>query len=257
MIEFILSYSKTMVASSMLMSVTWILYLILNNPSIVDVAWVIGIALCGFIYFNMFPTHPSSLVIFTILIFWAIRLAGYLSFTRIIQNKIDPRYIKISKYFCSIESINFFIIFQVQAIILTLVASPLYLCFKAALSINIFFYFGLIIASIGIIGEIISDLQLYIFKRKHPRKLYDNGLWQYSRHPNYFFEIIIWVGLSITGIQTFAHILSFISPLTLVIIMLYGTIPLTERLMEQKYINFKEYKKQTSKLLPIVKKLPL
>lgn len=255
MIEFILCYSKTIVASSILMSITWILYLILNNAIIVDVAWVIGIGLSGIIYFNTFPTTTSSIIVLCLLLLWVVRLGGYLSFTRVLKDKSDPRYIKVSKLFCSIDSINFFIIFQIQAIFLTLIASPLYLCFKAAMNINFLFVLGLIVALIGIIGEAVSDLQLYKFKQKYPKKLYREGFWKYSRHPNYLFEIIIWVGFAIIGIQTYAHILSLVSPFTLLIIMQYGTIPLTEKLMSDKYSEYNEYKKYTGRLLPNYKKL--
>jgi steroid 5-alpha reductase family enzyme len=248
MIEFVLSCSKTMVALSIFMSAIWIIYLIIRNPSIASPAWAFGVAICAFIYFNQFPVTAASYLIISIVFLWALRLVIYLSL-RLTTNKIDQRYIAINQYFFKNEQLNFFVIFQAEAVLISIVAAPLYLAFKASSSVGMLFIIGIFIAIIGIIGELISDLQLYTFKKLHPRSICNNGFWQYSRHPNYFFHVLIWLGFAIAGVKVVDHLLILLSPLILFFIMHVVHINLTEKLMAKKYAGFKEYKKQTRKFL--------
>jgi steroid 5-alpha reductase family enzyme len=253
MIEFVLSSSKTIVASSIFMSVIWLIYLIIRNPSIASPAWAMGVGIVGYIYFQQFPKTTASYFILALIFIWALRLSAFLLY-RLLKNKVDPRYIAISHSFFTIEQLNFFAIFQAQAVLLSIVAAPLYLAFKAASSVGFLFVVGILIAIIGIIGEFLSDYQLMMFKKAHPRSIYSLRFWKYSRHPNYFFEIIIWVGFSIAGIKAFDHLAILLSPFILFAIMHVVHIPLTEKLMAKKYQTYKEYKKLTRKFLPWNKK---
>ncbi|HHS8487784.1 TPA: DUF1295 domain-containing protein, partial [Legionella anisa] len=81
------------------------------------------------------------------------------------------------------------------------------------------------------------------------------GLWHYSRHPNYFFDLLSWIGFALFAIQSNMGYLGLLSPLMLYVIFTRMTGPMTERSSiqsrGQKYI---EYQKQTSMLFPWFKK---
>jgi steroid 5-alpha reductase family enzyme len=103
---------------------------------------------------------------------------------------------------------------------------------------------------IGLIGQTIADLQLYNFKKKN-KIICNVGLWHYSRHPNYFFECTIWLGISVTFLPNIEFLLSFIAPATIFIIVYFITGPLTEKSSLKKHgETFANYQKTTSYFFP-------
>ena len=98
---------------------------------------------------------------------------------------------------------GFLIFFQVQAFWVVLFAS-LFNFGKKSKSINSFDHIGLIIWLIGFSGVYLADKQLKTFKADPDRTRADVcrvGLWKYSRHPNYFFEWVLWIGYIFIGWQ--------------------------------------------------------
>ncbi|MBN9231184.1 MAG: DUF1295 domain-containing protein, partial [Legionella sp.] len=80
----------------MQMSFMWGLYRILKNPSVVDVSWSLGLMISGLLYLGSAPLNSRTLVIGSLLILWALRLAFYLWFTRIRKGEVDKRYTELS-----------------------------------------------------------------------------------------------------------------------------------------------------------------
>lgn len=136
-----------------------------------------------------------------------------------------------------------------------LVSSNLYFVFRLPNYVNLgTLISGLILISIGIIGEAVSDNQLENFKKKKLKgQLLESGLWTYSRHPNLFFELLTWIGFALTGINNDPiELLGFVGPFLLWCVMDYVTIPVTEKHMASSRPKiFSEYCKRTNKFLPI------
>lgn len=250
--EFINLYYSALIASSVVMFITWIIYLIIKNPSIVDVSWGICISLCGYIFFKNQPDHNiSSYIIMILLIIWMVRLSGFLFYTRIIPRHIDPRYIDLKNSMSNIETINYLLNYQLQALLSSIISITLYFCFKNS-DINILFIIGVLLVIIGIIGESISDYQLYNFKKYNHNQICQVGFWRYSRHPNYFYELVVWFGFAAIAfnINKLNSLLALVSPLMLLFIMKYWTIRFTETHMLKNKPGFEEYKSRTNALLP-------
>ena len=73
------------------------------------------------------------------------------------------------------------------------------------------------------------------------------GLWKYSRHPNYFFETLVWIGVSVTFIGNPGSFISFIGPLSIFIITYFITGRITESSSIERYkSDFKTYQRETS-----------
>lgn len=238
------------------MSFMWGLYRILKNPSVVDVSWSLGLMVSGLIYLSLTPLIFRTLIISFLLILWALRLAFYLWYTRIKKGHVDKRYIELSANWKISPSLGFFINFQLQGLLILIVSSVFFLISKSAVThITIIDSFAFCIIVVGILGETLADLQLQRFKLGHKRKVCNIGLWYYSRHPNYFFDWLSWIGFALFAIQSDLGYLSFLSPLLLYVIFTCMTGPLTERISiqsrGQKYIN---YQKQTSMFFPWLKK---
>lgn len=238
--------------SASLMLFMWVLFLLTNNPAIVDLGWVLGItAIGGYAFMQLERPSWAHYIFLGLLVLWAVRLGGFLLVTRIIPGHLDGRYAAIKNSFSTHEALNFLINYQVQAFLASLFAFALYAVFHVkSYSISIVIA-AAIFCVIGIIGQGIADYQLYSFKQSGALGICETGLWRYSRHPNYFFEILIWVGFAMTGLRSVTLLYSFITPVGIWAIMAYITIPLTEQVSLSKRPVYREYMERTYKLLPI------
>lgn len=238
------------------MSFMWGLYRILKNPSVVDVSWSLGLMASGLIYLSFAHLSLRVVIIGTFLILWALRLALYLWYTRIRKGHVDKRYIELSNNWKISPSLGFFINFQLQGFLILIISSGFFIISKSGLShITFIDNFAICIILLGIIGETMADLHLQRFKNQYKGGVCNLGLWNYSRHPNYFFDWLSWIGFALFAMQSTIGYFALLSPLMLYIIFTRMTGPLTERgsikSRGQKYI---EYQKQTSMFFPLFKK---
>lgn len=238
------------------MCFVWVLYRLLKNPSVVDTSWSIGLMIAGLIYLWSVPITARSIVISALLILWALRLAGYLWYTRIRQGHVDKRYTQLSEQWKISPSQGFFLNFQLQGLLIFIISLIFYLISTSnRMSLSMIDTLAIVFVLIGIMGESLADFQLTQFKKRHRGEVCNLGLWNYSRHPNYFFDWLTWLGFTLFGIQSHRGYLGIISLLLLYIIFTRITGPLTERGSVQskgdKYLN---YQKQTSLFFPWFKR---
>ncbi len=181
---------------------------------------------------------------------WGLRLAGYLWFSRVGRGHQDKRYTQLSEQWKIAKPLGFFLNFQLQG----LLAWPIALSFYFISQRTVFFWwdilgFTLLIA--GLLGESLADYQLQQYKRQPLGAVCKTGLWRYSRHPNYFFDWLSWLGFSCIACSSHLGFLAFISPLTLYLIMAYITGPMTEAgSLASRGEAFKQYQQQTNMFFP-------
>jgi 3-oxo-5-alpha-steroid 4-dehydrogenase 1 len=111
---------------------------------------------------------------------------------------------------------------------------------------------GLTIWSFGFVMETVSDLHLLIFKNRAEdgENVLTEGLWKYSRHPNYFGESLVWCGLFIISLSVTHGVYTLVSPVLVIFLLLYVSgVPLLEK-RYQNNENYQKYSKKTSKFLP-------
>jgi steroid 5-alpha reductase family enzyme len=124
-----------------------------------------------------------------------------------------------------------------------------------------FVYAALLIALVGLFFEVVGDEQLRRHISKGTRTLLQSGLWSITRHPNYFGEILIWIGLYASGITLFFtnslsplyYIFLVISPILMSTVLIKISTPLLEKNME-KYAAWEEYTKRVPMIFPWGKK---
>lgn len=238
------------------MSIMWVLYRILKNPSVVDVSWSLGLMVSGLIYLGAPPLSTRIVLIGSLLVLWALRLAFYLWYTRIRNGHVDKRYIELSTNWKISPSLGFFLNFQLQALLILIISSVFFFISKSTVTdITLTDGIAFCIILIGVAGETLADLQLQQFKQRHPGEVCNKGLWNYSRHPNYFFDWLSWLGFALCALQSKIGYLALISPLMLYIIFTRMTGPLTEKgSMQSRGQKYIEYQKQTSMFFPWFKK---
>lgn len=221
----------------------------------VDVAWGLGFVVVAWATLLQAPTFRSQLIANLVLL-WGIRLAYHI-YSRHKGKPNDKRYDELSKKWKG----NFWLraylsIFLVQGALLLIVSLPIVVATNDELSgwgwLSII---GVVIWSMGFVIEAVSDKQLSDFlKQKNRPKIMQTGLWEYSRHPNYFGELLQWWAIGIIALQVSYGWLGLIGPLTLSILMIFiSGIPPIER-AKAKDADYQAYKKRTSPLLILPKR---
>lgn len=119
-------------------------------------------------------------------------------------------------------------------------------------------FVGLAIFIVGLAIETMADLQKSKFRNdvNNKGKWINSGLWRYSRHPNYFGEIIVWIGFYVFALQSLdlnSALIALVSPVFISLLLVFVSgIPLLEKSADKKWGNDKEYldyKRKTSILL--------
>lgn len=120
--------------------------------------------------------------------------------------------------------------------------------------LGIFDLLGFALCLTAILIETISDEQLRLFKKriKDPQEFMKNGLWQYSRHPNYFGEWLFWVGIYLMGLVANPHYWwTGIGLLVLLAMFLFASIPMMDKHMLSKRPEYAEHMKKVPGFFPL------
>jgi steroid 5-alpha reductase family enzyme len=236
------------------MSGVWLWYRYQNNPSVVDVAWAVGLGICGILFLCEHPWTQRIRLLALILVIWGARLGGYLWFTRIRVKLVDARYTRLSATWRIPEPLGFFLNFQLQGVLMLIVALPWFFASNiVSPQISALDWFAFFLALFAIIGESLADYELYKFKKTTSGQVCNRGLWQYCRHPNYFFEWLTWCSFTLFALpQTWGWI-AILSPVTLYGIMIYITAPMTERgSIQSRGEAYRRYQQLTPMFFPNV-----
>lgn len=234
-----------------IMLTAWVWYLIKKNPGVIDMFWSIAITVSGLIALLSGIRSTVQLITALLLLTWGIRLAAYLFLTRVLPGHVDKRYLSLSSDWKVSKALGFLGNYLFQGLLTMMIALPFWWIRQEAF-FSAWTVVGIILVIIGIVFESIADYQLNQYKKKHDGGVCKNGLWQYSRHPNYFFEWLIWVGFSAMAFSIPYGLLSLLSPLLLLGIMLFITVPMTEKQsLESRGEAFKKYQEKTSIFFPL------
>ncbi|MDB5272038.1 MAG: hypothetical protein JWO58_405 [Chitinophagaceae bacterium] len=182
---------------SLLMFGVWLLQLKNKNAGIVDIIWAISfmVSAMAFSFFTEgYDVRKHILIVLVSL--WCLRLGLHL-FIRNWGKEEDLRYTQLRKEWGAKANRNMFLFFEFQAITAAALSIPFILILNnASTQFSILEITGYVLILVGLIGEGIADYQLKKYKATVPKGGICNvGLWNYSRHPNYFFEWLVWVAI--------------------------------------------------------------
>lgn len=179
-----------------------------------------------------------------LVVIWCTRLGSFL-FARILKDGRDSRFDKFKEHW-----LRFLGVWTIQALWVFLVASPALVVSTSdachARSVGVLDVIGWSVWIAAFLFEVVADAQKSSFRgdSANAKKFITTGLWAYSRHPNYFGEICMWVGICLSGSSCFtgAQWLSWISPLTTyVLLMKVSGVPLLEAKGEKEWGQLPEY----------------
>ena len=111
---------------------------------------------------------------------------------------------------------------------------------------------GMCIWLFGFIFESLADRELASFAKdpNNKGKILQTGLWKYSRHPNYFGEVLSWWGIWIIAISVSGGVWTIIGPITITVLILYVSgVPLLEERLKNRD-GYLDYTRKTNKFFP-------
>lgn len=238
------------------MSLVFVLAQIARDNSIVDIFWGLGfivIAIYSFIQ-DTEPDFRKWIVTFLVAL-WGIRLSVHV-FLRNRGRGEDFRYKQWRetwKYFVLRSYIQ---IFLLQGLFMFIIASPVYyINFYSKEPLGFYDTLGLVVFGIGFLFEAVADYQLMDFRKKpgNQGRIITSGLWEMSRHPNYFGEALVWWGISFYALNLPYGWMTLISPVIITLLLRFVSgVPMLEKKYKGRP-DWEEYKRKTAAFIPYVK----
>ena len=243
------------VTMAIAMAYLWALHRKTGNAGLVDVGWSFGVPWCTAL-FAAFGTGWSvrRIVIVAMVAIWGVRLGLHI-IHRLGREGEDPRYAQLRREWSGNINLKFLGFFELQAVLALIFAlSGALASQNARAAFSWLEYAGILVWLVAVIGESAADRQLRTFKRAQTTsaKVCNIGLWKYSRHPNYFFEFLLWVGLAIFASASPFGWVAAICPLLMLFFLFKVTgIPATEaQALRSKGDAYRDYQKTTSAFVP-------
>jgi steroid 5-alpha reductase family enzyme len=222
---------------------------------VTDLSYSLTFALLAVVLLFAGAAEPVQLVASLLVVVWAARLGIYL-FRRIMRTKVDHRFDGMRD-----QPLRFARFWLLQAITVAVVMLPVsYLLDQddppglGAWSIA-----GGSVWLVGLLIEAVADAQKAAFRAKEENRgrFVASGLWRYSRHPNYFGELLVWWGLFLYVVPVLhgAAFALVVGPVFITLLLLFVSgIPLLEKSADEKYGSdgaYRDYKRRTSILVPL------
>ncbi len=235
----------------------WLVSLRLRNASIVDVFWGSGFVLVAAVTWAGVgcSAGPHALLVAGCTTAWGLRLSIHLALRNLGHGE-DRRYQKLRARYAPFWWKSLFVVFGLQGVLLWVVSLPVQLGQRArpGPGLTALDVIGLGVFVFGLGLETIADAQLRAFTRDPASagQVMDRGLWRWSRHPNYFGEIVLWWGLGLMAASTpGAWWAAIVGPavITFLLVRVSG-VPMLEAGMRQRRPGYVEYVARTRALVP-------
>lgn len=238
-----------------LVLLVWIASLLRRDASLVDRFWGLGFVVLAWFWWLTGPQYLSALLPVGLVTLWGLRLSLYLTWRNWGAGE-DPRYQRMrEKHGERFPLVSLVTVFLVQAVVLWVVALPLFAIGHGMFNPDVMQWVGVIAILLWVVGfffETIGDWQMAAFKSDpaNQGQVMDRGLWRYTRHPNYFGDLCVWWAVYLFSIA-FGGWWTVLGPLLMsfLLVRVSGV-----RLLEQDLVSRKpgyaEYVQRTSALIP-------
>lgn len=228
----------------------------IHNASIADVGWCVG--LVGAVAWYGWSTTGDlerKILLLSMASLYGVRLGLYILLNRVIGKEEDARYRQLRCEWGSSESVRLFAYFQLQAAAVALFSLPfLVLMQNIVPPFSLWELAGFLVWLVAIVGEGFADWQLAQFRSKswNRDRVCREGLWFYSRHPNYFFEWLHWWAYVVMAVGTSGWLLTWIGPVAMGWALLKVTgVPLAEaQALRSRGEEYRIYQRTTNRFIP-------
>ncbi len=238
--------------------IQWVLFVpayLFQTEKFYDLAGSITyISIISFVFYKSSEFNLGSLILSLLIIIWAVRLGSFLFF-RIKEAGEDKRFRDIKP-----SPTRFFMTWTLQGTWVSICSACAITAIDEGIIMNKLFIIGVSTFIIGFLIEVVADNQKTKFRSiaDNKDKFITSGLWSYSRHPNYFGEISLWLGVAIMSFSSLKgwQLITLISPIFTYILLVYVSgVRLLEARGKQKWGHLDSYKEYLNKTPTIFFKL--
>ncbi len=250
-----MNYYPTLALMLWLYMSTWfVISLARKRNDVADVAWGLGFVLLAWASFFLSEVRGTRGLLVNILVTaWGVRLAWHI-YTRNRGKAEDYRYLawrhEWGKWFYTRSYLQ---VYLLQGLLLLIISLPVVMINRSAHgALGFVDGIGVCVWVLGFAFETVADAELARFARdpRNRGKIMQSGLWRYTRHPNYFGEIVQWWGIWVLSLVVKGGCLAIIGPITITFLILkVSGVPILEKKMAENPA-FADYKWKTSVLLP-------
>lgn len=224
-----------------------------KRNDVADIAWGLGYVLLILYLYLTRQHYPLLLLLYLLVLLWGLRLSLHIYFRNRKKGE-DFRYKSWREAWGKTFYWRSYLqVFLLQGLILLVISSPIIHAAAAArVETGISTWLGTACWLLGFFFQALGDYQLAVFVRQQhaPGTVLQTGLWKYTRHPNYFGEILMWWGLFLITLPVQQSLFFVISPLLITYLLIFVSgIPLLEKKQDSNPA-YQAYKKHTSMLFP-------
>lgn len=245
----------------------WVRSLRTRNVAIVDIFWGLGFALVaalnfGANYWSLYresaPIQVETFILCCMVVVWGCRLASYLAI-RNWGKPEDYRYAAMREHWGErFAWRSLFTVFVLQSVLIWVISMPVQLGLAGSFDSKLRTILGFIVWAVGLFFETVGDWQMYRFKKNldNRGKVMDQGLWRYTRHPNYFGDFLVWWGIFLFAAQPSSWWWSILGPLLMSFLLLrVSGVTLLESSLKNRLSGYERYVNSTSSFFPRPPKL--
>jgi len=243
-----------LVVMAVVMVLLWFVQRRTANAGIVDVGWSLGVGVVAVACTVAGSGDPMRRLLAGVLVGgWSLRLGLYI-LRRVLAEEEDGRYRRLRQQWGAGFQRRAFVFFQLQALFAVAFAVPVAVVASNARPVSAaeaMVAVGLWLVAIG--GEALADRQLAAFRGQPANRgrTCRQGLWRYSRHPNYFFEWLHWWTYVLLAAGAPLWWLSLLGPLAMLVFLLAVTgVPATEAQAAASRPDYRDYQRTTSAFIP-------
>jgi len=208
---------------------------IIKNNSIVDIGWGIGFVISSWTVFFIIGEYTEFNIILLLLVsLWGLRLFYHIA-KRNIGKPEDFRYRNWRHAWGKwVVPRAFLQVFMLQATLQFLIGLPIFYFIEQGLELTAIAYVGVGLFFVGYFFQVVGDYQLKVHISKKSGTLLKTGLWNITRHPNYFGESLMWVSIFIIVFASGGPWYLVVSPLVITSVLRFISIPLLEESMSKR-----------------------
>jgi steroid 5-alpha reductase family enzyme len=238
------------------MVAVWAMSVAIKNASIADTFWGLGFVLVAWITFAGADGYLGRRLLITLLVTaWGLRLALHIGMRSWGKGE-DRRYQAWRRQYGErFWWVSLFTVFLLQGVLLWLI-SLVSQAGQWSPKPDRFIWLdgvGLFLWTVGFLFEAVGDFQLAAFKKDSANRgrVMNQGLWRYTRHPNYFGECLMWWGIFLITLATPGAFWTIVSPLTITYLLLkVSGVTLLERTIVETRPEYRDYQERTSAFIP-------
>ena len=257
-----------LVAMLAVMAAAWVCQALARDTGWVDVLWTFGTGMAGAAA-ALWPLEswerpgPRALLVAAMAVLWSLRLGGYIALRVAGSHDEDARYTALRAQWGKTYNARLFGFVLIQAPVSAILALAVALAARApetGLGVRDFAAMAVWLIAVG--GESLADGQMRRFKADPANrgKICDQGLWGWSRHPNYFFEWLLWLAYPVIAIQPDRPLtwLSLGAPVVMFLILRFatGVPPLERSMLASRGDAFRAYQARVSAFFPLPPRAP-